>query len=422
MLKVAGETVAIESLAAGGAGVAHLADGMITFVPRTAPGDRVALVAIRRHRRHADAQAGELVEPGPGRVPPPCAHFTEDRCGGCQWQHLAGDVQLAAKRRIVGDALRRIGGLALADPEIVGSPRALGYRTTMTLTVRWRRGGPPVVGYHDGVDPDRVFALERCVIARDELNALWAAVRPALAVLPRGDDVRLRLRLAPDGTRHLLVGGGDGAWHRGAPLADAAAAAGIAVTVWWQPEGGAVRRVGGADGEPSAVAFGQVNPEVAAGVHTAVVAAAHQSAPGAVRLVDMGAGAGVNALALGGAGHDVTLVESDGRSVRRAEERAAAAGVRLRCIAGKVEDHLAAHLPAEVVIVNPPRAGLGQSVADRLREARPQRLIYVSCDPATLARDLRRIGVGAAGIRQVRAWDMFPQTSHVETLVEAEVG
>jgi 23S rRNA (uracil1939-C5)-methyltransferase len=77
-------------------------------------------------------------------------------------------------------------------------------------------------------------------------------------------------------------------------------------------------------------------------------------------------------------------------------------------------------LPADVVIVNPPRAGLGQSVADRLREARPRRLIYVSCDPATLARDLRRMGIGTAGLRVVRAFDMFPQTSHVETLVEVE--
>jgi 23S rRNA (uracil1939-C5)-methyltransferase len=279
-----------------------------------------------------------------------------------------------------------------------------------------------VVGYHDGVDPDRVFALDRCAIAGDEVNALWQAVRPAVRVLPRGEDVRLRLRVAPDGTRHLLISGGEGAWHRGEPLADAAASAGNPVTVWWQPRGGAVRRVGGVEGDPAAVAFGQVNPEVAARLHGAVSAAVRAAVPQPARVLDLYAGAGDTALPLAADGYEVTLLEADARAVRRAASRAAASGVRLRCIAGLVEEHLPSLLPAEVVIVNPPRAGLGQSVADRLREARPRRLIYVSCDPATLARDLRRMGVATAGIRHLRAYDMFPQTSHVETLVEAEVG
>jgi len=421
MLTGAGETVTIESLAAGGAGVTHLSDGMIAFVPRTAPGDLVVLGAVRRHRRHADAQPSSLVSPGPGRVEPPCMHFVRDRCGGCQWQHLSAEVQAAAKRRIVGDALRRIGGLDVPDPEIVTSPRELGYRAAMTLTVRWRRGGPPVVGFHDGVDPERVFSLGRCAIARGELNDLWEAVRPEMSALPRGEDVRLRLRVEGDGSRHLLVSGGEGAWTRGEPLAAAAARAGIPVTVWWQPPGGAVRRMAGAEGDPAAVAFGQVNPEIAAQLREAVVAVARgATGPGPARILDLYAGAGETAIPLAADGNRVVLIESELRAVRRAEQRAGASGVTLRCIAGRVEDHVGSVLPADVVIVNPPRAGLGQSVADRLREARPRRLIYVSCDPATLARDLRRMGIGTTGLRMVRAFDMFPQTSHVETLVEVE--
>src|SRR5258708_39041604 len=101
------DVVAIESLASGGAGVAHLADGMTVFVPRTAPGDRVRLRDVRRRRRHAEAQLAEVVEPGPARVNPPCAHYVRDNCGGCQWQHLSAEAQVAAKRRISGDALRR---------------------------------------------------------------------------------------------------------------------------------------------------------------------------------------------------------------------------------------------------------------------------------------------------------------------------
>jgi 23S rRNA (uracil1939-C5)-methyltransferase len=118
--------ITIERLAAGGDGVGHLADGLTVFVPRTAPGDRVRLGDVVRHRRHAFARAAEIVEPGAGRVAPPCAHFSGEGCGGCQWQHLTGDAQRLAKARIVGDALRRIGRLDLPDPAVTPSPRAFG--------------------------------------------------------------------------------------------------------------------------------------------------------------------------------------------------------------------------------------------------------------------------------------------------------
>ena len=224
----------------------HLADGMTVFVPRTAPGDRVALARVRRRRRHARAEAAQLLEPGPGRSTPVCRHFAQDNCGGCQWQHLSLEAQHGAKRRMVGDALRRIGALAVEDPELIPSPRAFGYRATITLTVRWR-AGEPVVGFHratgEGEQAGEVFSLERCEIARPEIAALWDAVRPALSALPRGEDVRFKLRVAHDGGLHLVVHGGDRAWTTPQPLAEAALRAGCSATVWWQPSGGAVRRM-----------------------------------------------------------------------------------------------------------------------------------------------------------------------------------
>ncbi len=223
----AADVVVIESLAAGGEGVGHLSDGMAVFVPRTAPGDRLVIGALRRRRRYARATAGRVLEPGPDRVEPRCGHFLRDGCGGCQWQHLSAERQAAAKRRIVGDALRRIGALAVEDPPLVPSPRAFGYRGTVTLTVWWpSRAGPPVAGFHRGDEPDVVFPLERCEIAHDALDALWSALRPALQALPRGDDVRLKLRAGRDGGLHAVVSGGDGAWTTAQPLADAARAAG----------------------------------------------------------------------------------------------------------------------------------------------------------------------------------------------------
>jgi 23S rRNA (uracil1939-C5)-methyltransferase len=408
--------VTVESLGAGGTGVAHLADGMIVFVPRTAPGDRVRLRDVRRRRRHAGAQVAEVLEPGPGRVDPPCAHFTGDRCGGCQWQHVADTVQLEAKGRIVGDALRRIGGLDVPDPDVVPSPRPFGYRTTMTLTVRWR-GAHAIAGFHDQADPDRVFMLRSCPIAREELNALWAAIGTKASALPHGDDVRLKLRLARDGSRHVVVEGGEGAWMGGERLAEALRAGSIEpATVWWQPRDGAIRRVAGSESDAAAVGFEQVNAEVAALLREAVI----DGALPAGRVLDFYAGAGDTAVPLAERGCDVAMVEIDARAVRRAEARAGAAGVTMRCIAGRVEDHVAKLLPADAVIVNPPRTGLSDEVIRHLGDLPSCRLVYVSCDPATLARDLKRLRIGAGRIRTLRAFDMFPQTSHVETLVVAE--
>jgi 23S rRNA (uracil1939-C5)-methyltransferase len=376
----------------------------------------VRLRAVKRRRRHAEAQIAEIVAPGPGRTEPPCRHFTADRCGGCQWQHLGAGVQAAARTRIVGDALRRIGKLDVPDPPLVASPRDYGYRATITLTAR-RRGAHAVVGFHDAAEPDRVFPLEHCAIARPELNELWHALSPVASRLPPGDDVRLKLRVATDGGRHVIVEGGEGAWTGGERFGAALEGADLSATVWWHPKGGALRRMAGAESDPASAGFEQVNTEVAAMLRDAVVEAAGRQDGRTARVLDLYAGAGDTAVPVAQRGLDVTMVEMDARAVGRAESLAKDAGVKIQCIAGQVEDHLARLLPADVVIVNPPRAGLSEEVAVRLSVSPSGRLIYVSCDPATLARDLHRLGVGASQITTLKAYDMFPQTSHVETLV-----
>jgi len=186
---MSGEVVAITGIAAGGAGVGRLRDGRAVFVPRTTPGERVRLRdEIELHKNFAKGEVEEIVAAGAARVTPPCPHYVRDRCGGCQLQHLAYEAQLAAKRAIVGDALRRIGKLDLPDPEIVEAIGEWRYRAKISLAVR-RPGGPAVgamIGLHPYDRPGAVFALADCHIADFQVMALWRELRQRLELLPGG--------------------------------------------------------------------------------------------------------------------------------------------------------------------------------------------------------------------------------------------
>src|SRR5688500_1507817 len=146
----------IDSIAAGGDGVARH-EGLAVFVPRTAPGDVVeATLDVRG--RFARARVGSVGEPSAARGSPPCVHYTRDRCGGCQLQHIRYEAQLEAKAIIVRDALRRIGRRDVDAVTVRASPSPWGYRTKLTLALR-RRGGHWIAGLHSYDDPDAVFQM-----------------------------------------------------------------------------------------------------------------------------------------------------------------------------------------------------------------------------------------------------------------------
>ena len=406
----AGERLAITSIAAGGDGVGR-SEGVVVFVPRTAPGD-VARVRLVRAKRFARGRLLSLDEPSPDRVEPPCPHYSGDRCGGCQLQHLRYDAQIAAKRAIIGDALRRIGRRDVADPEVEPSDSAWRYRRKLTLHVR-RTGARWIAGLHPYDDPSAVFDLVDCPITDERVLAIWRELRPTLDRLPRDPALRVAVRLLDDGAAATVEGGR--AW----PAADALFAAVPSLTeLWWKPEAGALRRLAARTHPPQAGAsFVQVNARVAARLHDALLAAVRAVDP--ARVIDAYAGTGATAIPLATDGRIVVAMELD---------RAAAdhIGARLSppssVVAGRVEEHIAAALPADVVLLNPPRTGVDERVAMALERARAdvRRVFYVSCDPATLARDLARM----PGYRlvTVRGFDMFPQTAHVETLCELEGG
>jgi 23S rRNA (uracil1939-C5)-methyltransferase len=398
--------VEIAGMAAGGDGVGR-ANGMVIFVPRTAPGD-VAQARIRPAKRFARGTLVSLEVPSPERVDPPCEHYVADRCGGCQIQHMAYDAQLRAKSAIIGDSLRRIGKRELENPVVEPSDAQWRYRRKLTLHLR-RAGGRWIAGLHPYDDPVAVFDLRDCPITDEGVLAVWKELRPAFDLLPRVPALRMSVRLVPDGAAVVVDGGTS--WS----LSDRFFAAAPSVTeLWWKPENGRPRRVASRRGEAKAGAsFAQVNARVAARLQAYVLERTRSYQP--ARVVDAYAGTGATAIPLAEEGRTVVAIEWDHDAVASLRQRLASPS---SAIAGRVEDHLAAALPADVVLLNPPRNGVDARVTELLERAtvRPRAIIYVSCDPGTLARDLSRLP--SYRLVAIRSYDMFPQTAHVETVCE----
>ncbi len=409
------DLVAITAIAAGGDGVGRLRDGRAVFVPRTAPGERVRLrAAVKLHKHFARAELAEVVAAGAARVTPPCPHYGQDRCGGCQLQHLSYDSQLAAKRAIVGDALRRIGKLDLPDPDIVEAVAEWRYRAKISLAAHaGRRSGQRPIGLHPYDRPGSVFALADCLIADFRLMTLWRELKQRLELLPPRL-TGLTLRLDRDGRRHLIAESAGEPWLDAERLR-AALPGGADVVCWWQPADGAARVVAGpATGFP-ATAFEHVNPEM--GLLARRWAVEQLGELRGVVTWDLYGGIGDTAIALAERGAQVVSVDVDEKAIDWARGRATARPARF--IAGRAEDVLPTLPEPGAVVVNPPPAGLHWNVTLRLTAQPVPRLVYLSCDPATLARDLQRLSVNYR-IVAVQAFDLFPQTAHVETVVALE--
>jgi 23S rRNA (uracil1939-C5)-methyltransferase len=408
------DLVTITGIAAGGDGVGRLADGRAVFVPRTAPGDRIKIKdgSLKLLRNFGRAAVGEVAGAGPGRVTAPCPHYTHDHCGGCQLQHLEYDAQLAAKRAIVGDALRRIGKLDLPDPEIVEAIEEWRYRSKISLAVK-----AATAGLHPHDRPNFVFALADCHIADFRLMALWRELRARLDLLPPGL-TRLILRLDREGRRHVIAEATGEPWLDAERLRRALPGGeGDGVICWWRPVDGAARVMAGpATGFP-ATAFEQVNPEM--GILARRWAVEQLGDVRGQTVWDLYGGIGDTAALLAAGGANVVSVDADEAAIGWARTRPAGGATPVRFIAGRVEDVLPSLPAPHAVVVNPPRGGLHWDVTLRLTAEPVYRLVYVSCDPATLARDLHRLNVNYQ-VAAVRAFDLFPQTAHVETVVVLE--
>lgn len=396
----------IESIAAGGDGVGRH-NGMVVFVPRTAPGD-LARVSAVQDGRLMRGKLLELLEPSPRRTDPPCQHYLIDRCGGCQLQHLLYEGQLDAKAGIIHDSLTRIGRVQLDKPYLEPSDEPWRYRRKLTLALR-RRDDRWIAGLRRYDAPDDVFALRDCPITQEQVMGDWSSVMEQQTLLPAAKELRAAVRLIPSAFSFTLEGARE--WPSHAAFFDAIPRLG---ELWWKPEGKSRRLLHSrSPKEQAGASFAQVNPGVAAKLREWVVALATSAQPKTA--VDAYAGTGDIALALAEQGTRVTAIEIDRDAARVAAARLPEGS---RAIAAPVEDALPEALPADVVILNPPRAGVDEKVAQLLKAERrkPRAVIYVSCNPATLARDVRRMDVYS--VRSLRGFDMFPQTAHVETVCE----
>ncbi len=414
-------TVRITSIAAGGAGVARV-DGLVVFVPRTAPGDLVDLTYVQKDRL-GHGRVVRVVEPSPARVAARCRHFERDRCGGCQLQHLDDAAQQEARRHVIADALARIARRPVDVPPVIPSPSPWGYRNKLTLTLR-REGGRWHAGLHQWDDVDRVFALEECPITHPAVVAGWHAVLASQHFLPPVPQLRGAVRLSGDALGVVLEG--VPRWPQARDFAERLTSAattigrgaprGVEVIRWIDLEGRHHDVLDLAPQRPPA-SFEQVNPAMAARLAHDVVSLVRTHEPSTV--IDAYAGAGETAAALAALGVRVTAIELDPEAAQHAAQRLVPPST---VVEGRVEDVLAAHLPAEVVILNPPRAGVDARVCAALEaaaqapapSAAPRGVVYVSCNPATLARDLARLP--SYDIAGVQGYDMFPQTAHVETV------
>lgn len=395
----------LTGMAYGGDAIGRDAQGRMLFVPFAAAGERVRVEIVDAHARWARARLVEVLEPSPARAAPRCRHFTV--CGGCHYQHLDPAEQLRAKAEIVAEQLRRIGGFErLPAIETMASPSPWGTRNHAQFHLT--SDGRP--GYLES-GSSRVVAIEECPVLEPALADLWP--RLDLAPVPGLD--RVTLRAGADGQVQIVF---EAEVEPEVELQlDLPASA-----VWLDPSGATVLagtpwlvfEVLGQPFRVSAGAFFQVH----SGLVGPLVERAMQAlapAPGEVAF-DLYAGVGLFSLFLAQAGAQVIAVEaSPAACADFAVNLDACEGVSL--YEAEVEQALPA-IPErpDLALVDPPRAGLGRHAAEALIARGPRRLAYVSCDPATLARDGRRLAEAGYTLEALALFDLFPQTYHIETL------
>lgn len=441
----------IDDLAFGGDGVGR-AEGYVLFVRGGVPGDRLRVRVTEVRARYGRGAIEEVVDPAPDRVSAPCPYF--GRCGGCRLQHIGYRAQLAFKAKQVRDCLERLG--AAGDFElrpILPAPEIYGYRNKMEFTVA---GGPegPVIGLHEADRYDVVLDTERCLLQSETMNAVLGAVRRetrgrglsawdqetgrgllrfvTLREGRRTGDAMVNLVAAAPAVEALVP-----AAER--IRAEVPATASVVLNVTAKKAAVAVgteehvllgrdhirESLGGLAFQVSANSFFQTNTLQAERLFGLVEEACRLT--GAETVVDLYSGTGTISLLLARRCRRVYGIEVSAAAVADAVRNARANGIdNCTFLAGEVRhvlpELLREGVRAEVVVADPPRAGFHPQALRTLVALGPARLVYVSCNPATLARDAGELLRRGYRLEWVQPVDMFPQTPHIEAVACLSVG
>lgn len=362
-------TIEVSDLSRGGAGVAKEASGRVIFIPYTAPGDWVRVRIVKTEKRYAQGELLELLRPSPHRVTPPCPAF--GRCGGCKWQHLPYELQWKVKVRGVAHALERA-GVRLPDrpQEELPAERIWQYRNRIQL-----HGSRGLLGFFTAGSRELV-AVDRCEIARPELNALWPELRAQAARMPR--EYKVEVEVLEDGR---------------------------VVTSWNQRH--------------AALGFRQVHDEQNGRLQAWVREAITPGRP----VLDLFGGRGNLSRALAGRAPEIHCVD-----VTAPTERPESAIPAFSFHRSAVLPWLSRREPDSrewSAILDPPRQGLAgdfTEIASRLEKLGVVELVVVGCDPDAWARDLSRFTRRGWRLERVGVLDLFPQTPHVESLAVLRKG
>lgn len=395
----------LEKHAYGGDAMGRLPDGRAVFVPFGLPGERVRLRLTEQKRGFARGELVEIVEVSPRRIVPRCIHF--GICGGCHYQHLAYEEQLRAKTEILHDQLTRIG--KIEDPpvrEIVASPGPWNYRNHIQfhLTEDGRLG-------YVRAQALAVFAVTECHLPEGPINLFW----PQLEFEPGTTIERVSLRSGTEDDL-MLVLESDSPESPGLEIE-----AGISIAHVYEDNALVIAgndhvtiSVLGRDFRVSAASFFQANTAMAEKMVTHLMTRLPLTS--ATTLLDVYCGTGLFSAFLASKCERVIGIES---SPSACEDFAFNLDEfeNVELYQGSAEQVIPyLELEPDIVLVDPPRAGLGTPVVDGLLKLNPGTIAYVSCDPSTLARDAARLSKGGYMLKEVTPFDLFPQTFHIESI------
>ncbi|MBN2054071.1 class I SAM-dependent RNA methyltransferase [bacterium] len=412
--------VRVEKLVWGGDGLARV-NGAVCFIPGVAPGDvaEVRITSVNKSFLRADLL--RVLEPAPGRREPPCPYF--GTCGGCSLQQLTYDAQTAAKQEMVEDALRLLlKSQDLFPAPLIPSPREFGYRIRTRLHVkRLHRGS--VLGFYEARSR-RIVDVASCLLLPPALDGALSTLRECI---PASGEVLLAL---DQETGSLCVAVNHNATEPGDPeaLLNALRSAGLPVmgVALRSPRamhsaGGTILRytIDGLRFTAPIDGFMQVNQAMLAALQRTVLE--YLSPHPDECILDLYAGSGFFSLPAARSGAGITAVEYSLVSVEQGRLAAESAGLdKVRFVSQRAEDYLPESEFCDAVILDPPRQGAAPEVLSGLLDMAPGRIVFVSCEPVLMARDLTILVKGGYRLRAIQPLDMFPQTIHVECVALLE--